>query len=361
MTIASALRWITDEPIAGDQQIPQQAIGPFLPMSERDIEYFNDALSDEIDSSFASSCCCCDSCYDDFAAHWPAVAFREMEFQKQSMGVHWLVENCRLPGVYSPAEISSLRDLVVCTRCGSYISANIWIYEHRFSDAEEVEAEIDELLTIGNETPFLILEHQFARRVLNQIREQAKTMKKLPVGTSLFRARTAKDVISCNQLPSEIDTYGPPPARVVGEGRFNHAGTPMLYLATREEVAVAEIGQPNEDCYIGELEIVTPLSVLDLVEMEEDMPGFEIMKPLASSALLAAPNTGEGWLKRQYVFSRFVGDCARSAGFESIRYGSTKKSDGTNYVLLNPTSNMNELAVLKCHGTMKAASVPTHK
>ncbi|WP_366932168.1 RES domain-containing protein [Mesorhizobium sp.] len=70
-----------------------------------------------------------------------------------------------------------------------------------------------------------------------------------------------------------------------------------------------------------------------LASVDEDAPGFELTAPLAASALLAAPRNREGCHKRQYVFSRFVADCARAAGYEAIRYASTKNVDGTNVVI----------------------------
>jgi len=252
------------------------------------------------------------------------------------MGVFYAIENTRLPGVWSPAEISTLRHFVRCERCSEYVAGNIWIYEHNFSDVAAIESQINELLTIGDETPFLLLEHEFARRVLAHIRSAVKQAGTLAAGTSLFRARAAVSISSSGQDTGDLQAYAPPPTRLVVEGRFNHAGTPMLYLASSREVASAEIGAPGEPCLIAELVTSRPLVVLDLVEIDEDDPGHELMAPLASSALLAAPRSGEGWLKKQYVFSRFVADCARAAGYDAIRYASTKRIDGANIVILVP-------------------------
>lgn len=148
------------------------------------------------------------------------------------------------------------------------------------------------------------------------------------------------------QCPADLVTLAPPPAAYVGEGRFNHAGSPMLYAASSATVAAAELGRPGDLAYVGELRIASELLVLDLVDLEEGPIGFELMKALASSALLLAPSTGEGWLKRQYISSRFVADCARSAGFDAIRYGSTKHVRGSNIVVLEPPDDFSTLATL---------------
>jgi len=339
-------RWITNEAAEHESLRPEHAVGPYLTVTNSEIDGFNDAFSDEIDSDFASSICCCDACFEDFRDHWPDVPFRRMEFQTQSTSVFYAVDNTRLPGTWSPAEISTLRHFVRCERCGEYVTGSIWIYEHTFSDVAAIERQIDELLTIGDETPFLLLEHEFARRVLAHVRSAVGSAGILATGTSLFRARTAASISSSGQDAGDLQAYAPPPTRLVGEGRFNHAGTPVLYLASSPEAAGAEIGAPGEICLIAELVTSCPLVLLDLVDIDEDAPGYELMGPLASSALLAAPLSGEGWRKKQYVFSRFVADCARAAGYGAIRYASTKNIDGTNIVVLAPPLRIEQIVSL---------------
>ncbi|MFK0690081.1 RES family NAD+ phosphorylase [Mesorhizobium sp. IMUNJ 23033] len=346
MVKPSGPRWITSDALPHESVRPDNAIGPFLTVALDEIDVFNDALSDEIDSDFASSICCCDACYSDFRAHWPDVAFRAMEFQTQSMEAFYAVDNSRLPGIWSPTEISTLRHFVRCGRCMEFATGNIWIYEHHFSDAEEIEREIDELLTIGDVTPFLLLEHDFARRVLVHIRNAVTIATRLPAGLPVYRARVSSSISALGQATDVLMTYAPPPARYVGEGRFNHAGAPMLYLANTPEVAAAEIGMPGEPCHIAELTTCQELVLLDLVDIDEDTPGYELMGSLASSALVAAPRSGEGWQKKQYVFSRFVADCARSAGYDAIRYASTKNEEGTNIVVLVPPLEIDRLVSL---------------
>ncbi|TGP85633.1 MULTISPECIES: RES family NAD+ phosphorylase [unclassified Mesorhizobium] len=330
-------RWVTTSAPADESIRPDGVIGPFLTVTLDEIDVFNDAFSDEIDSDFASSICCCDACYADFRAHWPDVAFREMEFQTQSMEVFYAVDHSRLPGIWSPAEISTLRHFVQCGRCMEFATHNIWIYEHTFSDAEKIEVEIDQLLTIGDQTPFLLLEHEFARRVLAHIRSAVIAPDTLPAGQSLYRARVSSSIAILGQATDALVAYAPPPARYVQEGRFNHAGTPMLYLASTPEVAAAEIGMPGEQCHIAELRTLRELTLLDLANLDEEASGYALMRALASSALVAAPRIGEGWQKKQYVFSRFVADCARSAGYDAIRYASTKNIEGKNIVILAPS------------------------
>lgn len=340
-------RRITQGPSIGELGLfPAGEIGPFLPVTDTDVEIFNDILCEEIDSAFASTICCCDYCYEDFKRHWPEVAFRERDFQTNSIEAWLFLENSRMIDVYSPAEMSILRHFVQCVRCGSFDSYNLWLYEHLFSDAPEIEAAIDELLILGSSTPFLMLKHPFAMRVFDQIRSLATGARPRSLDIPVYRARLAASVVRLGQNPTELNTYAPPPAIYVEEGRFNHAGSPMLYVASSPAVAAAELGRPGDLCHVAKLSIVTELRLLDLVDIEEGAEGFELMKALASSALLLAPLRGSGWMKPQYVFSRFVADCARAAGFDAIRYASTKLVVGSNIVILNPPTDFSALATM---------------
>lgn len=342
------IRDLTSGTDPNDAVWPQNLFGPFIPVSENNIFVFNDIVGDEIDSDFASSICCCNFCYTDFRKRWPNTTFRISEFQEQSFDTEYLLENSRAPSCYSDAEMSSLRHFVQCPRCYSYAN-RVWIYEHRFSDVPEIEEAIDELVAIGKRTPFLLLEHEFARRVLKQIRRMAKSQDKAPLSASLFRARTDADIEKCGQSPTNLETFGPAPAEFVSEGRFNHAGAPLLYVASSPELAASEIGCPGEPCTAGELTISVEMRVLDLVDLEEGDEGDNLMLALSNSALISAPRTGRGWMKSEYVFSRFVADCARDAGFDAVRYGSTKLASGVNFVLLDPTASFETIATLISH------------
>jgi RES domain len=348
----SAIRYMTSDCDYADGVFPDDEMGPFLPISEAEVETFNDVLSDEVDSDYASSICCCDFCYDDFKGHWPDVAFRQMDFQQQSMEAAWYLDHSRMATLYTPAEMSTLRHFVRCPRCFNTASCNLWIYEHRFSDSEDIERNIDHLLTLGRTTPFLLLEHPFAQDVLNEIRRRALNMKSAALPDAVYRARIARQVLEATQLPDAIETYGAPPAPKVVEGRFNHAGTPMLYLASSDDTAAAELGTPGTECFVGALRLIREVKVLDLLNIEEGEDGWDLLQALAQSALLSAPHSGEGWVRREYIFSRFVADCARSAGFDAIRYGSTKHPGGSNLVIIDPAENLRSIASLESWSAM---------
>jgi hypothetical protein len=263
------------------------------------------------------------------------------------MEVDWYLENSRMASLYTRAEMSTLRHFVRCPRCFNTGSYNLWIYEHRFSDSEDIERNIDHLLTVGQITPFLLLEDPFAQEVLKEIRRKALSVNFVVFSDTVYRARIAKQVLDAAQAPNVLETYRAPPAAKVAEGRFNHAGMPMLYLASSAETAAAELGTPGTECFVGALWLTQKVKVLDLLNIEEGEDGWELLQALAQSALLSAPHSGEGWVRREYIFSRFVADCARAAGFDAIRYGSTKRRDGGNWVILDPAEDIKSIASLQ--------------
>lgn len=327
--------------------VPEHDIGPFLPVASDDLGVFNEIVGDEIDSDFSSSIGCCDTCYDDFRERWPGITFRSIEFQTQAMEIDWLVDNLRLVGLYSPAELSTLRHFVQCPRCGTYIRWHVWIYEHRFTGVAELESEVVELIALGERTPFLLLEHPLARRVLETVRSHISGTPSVMLDATLYRAREEASVLKHRQDPAALGTFGAPPPQFVVEGRFNHAGSPMLYAASDAVTASAEVAGEGDICLVAAVRAIKPLRILDLVDIDEERASFEILAAISNSALMAAPRTTPGWMRSQYVFSRFVADCALSAGYDAIRYGSTKAPEGANYVFLDGSGHFEQQFVLE--------------
>jgi hypothetical protein len=326
--------------------LPEGVTGPFVPVTEWELDMLNSLLSDEFDSAFTSSIRCCDGCFDDFSARWPGTALRNMEFQKGAMMVDLAVSQSRLLGPYSPAEISTLKHFVRCPRCLDYVRGWIWIHEHAAADA--LESEIEGLGALARTTPFLILDDPFARRVLEEIRTRGAATPAAPLPRPLYRARALAQIGLGPAHRVPIGAFGAPPAELVAEGRFNHAGLPMLYLADSVATTIAEVGMTGDEYYVAALEVTGDYKMLDLVVAEPDEPEWELLGAIAASALVAAPRRGTGWVRKEYIFTRFVADCAIDAGFDCIRYGSTKSDVGLNYVLLRPPADIATVAALAC-------------
>lgn len=337
------MRKIVDEP-EDPLVLPHGIMGPFTPLTASEIDWFNSLLADEIDSAFSSSIRCCDRCFDDFKDRWPGTTFRSLDFQRGRIPIDLVVTQSRLPSVYTPAEISTLQHFIRCPRCGEYARDGIWVHEHTAADG--FETEIERVGRLARRTPFLILEDPFAHRVLTEIRRLGATVAPHPLPHPLYRARAKGDIGSGVAKRVSLKEFGAPPEEVVGEGRFNHAGLPMLYLADSTATTVAEIGAPGQEFYVAELDIAGGYRILDLIIEDPDNPEWGLLGAIAASALVAAPRTGKGWVRKEYIFTRFVADCAIAAGFDGIRYGSTKLNTGLNYVLLAPPKDVSTIAAL---------------
>lgn len=324
--------------------LPNGIMGPFRPVTAYEIEQFNDMLADEIDSAHSSSIRCCGRCVDDFSARWPGTTFRNMDFQRGAIPVDLAVNQSRLPAFYTPIEICTFLHFVKCPRCGEFVQDWIWIHEH--SAADRLDQEIERVRNVVQRTPFLVLEDPFAQRVLAEIKRLGAKVAGEPLRGPLYRARDKAQIGPgpANLVP--IREFGVPPAEKVTEGRFNHAWLPMLYLADSVATSIAEIGMQGREFYVATLDIIGDYKILDLIVEDPDDPEQELLGVIAASALVAMPRAGTGWIKKEYIFTRFVADCAIAAGFDVIRYGSTKHNIGCNYVLLTPPKEISTISTL---------------
>jgi hypothetical protein len=137
-----------------------------------------------------------------------------------------------------------------------------------------------------------------------------------------------------------LSDFNFPPKEVVKEGRYNHAGIPVLYLASDAKTCYYEMREIP--CTIVELEIHKRLKILDFVEFDESTDDrTDTLKALVYSALISSKQDDEGWHKPKYIFSRFVADCAKYVGFDGIKYPSTRElRDNYNLVILNSSLSL---------------------
>jgi RES domain-containing protein len=127
------------------------------------------------------------------------------------------------------------------------------------------------------------------------------------------------------------------------EGRYNHAGRPVLYLSSSAAIAYAEIGKPRDGCVVAELKLTDHQRVLDLASRQ--LPS-DLLQAATASALMSAPAVRDGWEKPEYTFSRFVADCAVAAGFTALKYPSVADADGFNIVVFAPYEHASGSIVL---------------
>lgn len=305
--------------------------------------WFPDVFFDSLESWFSADIACCDHCHDDFIAKWPhAYEANNAEFQRSLIPLDCFYSGSKLADAYTEDEFNTFIEDIRCQRCGNQVIANIWAYNLPFDVEDDFESNIEELAEIAHSTPFLMLRHEFAIQVLSTIDELSRKLESTIFAKPLCRARKG------NGYKNLVD-FDAPPRTSVGEGRYNHAGGPVIYLASDEETCTEEMRR--HCCTIAELKLEVPLKVLDLNTPGISHPEFEDqLSSLSYSALISVQQSESGWSKPEYVFSRFVADCARSAGIQAIKYPSTRilKEGNYNLVIIDSSiSLVNHAKLLK--------------
>ncbi|QZA76380.1 RES family NAD+ phosphorylase [Deefgea tanakiae] len=308
-----------------------------MPEVEYEDKYwFEELFYRDVESWMSADIACCDHCYDDFLASWPlAYGAEDAKFQCNSIDMDSFYSGSRLQDCYTKDEFDYFIKKIECPRCGSPLKYNIWCYELPFMVDPEFEQHAVELDRVRKETPFLLLTNPFAQKVHTAICELGSTYTPEIVLAPLFRARAIDPKVKTEWLATE---FSYPPKEYVGEGRYNHAGLPALYLASDAQTCFYELR--NVDCMIAKLTITQPLKILDLTrEYGRDEEEHEsLFSTLAYSAFMSARQDETGWHKPMYVFTRFVRDCALQAGFDAIKYHSTRSNSSFNIVLLSDNS-----------------------
>lgn len=307
-------------------------------MEERQ-DIFEEYFHRDLEHYFNSRISCCEHCYDAFCREWPGTAARDENFRTSGIEISYFLEQSRIQDDFYPEEIAFFAKSLTCPNCEAVLDGVFYIFEHQFLIDEFNLSSIAEL---ARTAPFLLLSHPFASRVFDVIKRRIETSETLPAKSKWYRGRMARDL---PPTPTLAD-FGPPPASKVTEGRYNHAGHAMLYLADSPHTVKGEM-RASEGVAIAEIELSIECKVLNL-SINDDAAGDddEVIQCLARSALSAAPRISDGWDRPEYVFTRFVADCARHTGFGAIRYGSVQDHEGANVVLLAPPSNMAEIARL---------------
>jgi len=303
---------------------------------------FEDLFFDEVDSWFTADVACCGICSEDFCRRWPLIAERDEDFRTSCIELGLFYEGSRLRDAYTREQFDEYVKAICCPACGESLAVGGMIFAYNFPlhIPHEFRELFDEVGELAAATPFLVLEHRFAQSVLMEIRAAAVKCDPLePSPKTWYRGRIAKD------LPSrDAGQFGSPEPGKTKEGRYNHAGKPVLYLGSDPLTCKLELGSPAGGIVVAEFEFTKPIRVLDL--SRADLQG-NVLPSLVYSALLSSPEKGSGWDQPQYAFSRFVADCAVAAGFDAILYPSIRAPRGDNLVVLRRQLVSSHLCFIK--------------
>jgi len=183
-------------------------------------------------------------------------------------------------------------------------------------------------------SPMLGFQHKFGRKLYREIK--ANNLPHTQVVGEYFRARK----VQSSEVYTSTKMYNAPNGKTM-EGRFNHAGQSYLYLASEKEVALREVASDKDSMLVWcqQFELIKKVkNILDLsFEWSE-------MSALTSSLLLSlkmyeAIDKSDGnidYWRPDYFLTRYIMDCAKSEGYNGIKYNSTKAYTGHNIVLFYP-------------------------
>lgn len=307
--------------------------------TQEDIDMFQELFFHEVESWFTADIVCCDECCDEFLSLWPhADLADDAAFQRSSIDLDSFYSGSMLQDVYTKDQFNELVKHIHCPRCWAQLKGNIWPYTFPFVVASDTEKAIQEIGSLAEQTPFLLLTHEFSKKVYETVCALGSTLQPMSLSQSLYRARLKDPTVT--ESPYYFDM---PPRDIVQEGRYNHTGSPVLYLSSDPDTCYEEKGR--QACIIAEIQINKPLKILDLIDPFNAHRQFgDILASLVYSALMSAKAPDKGWHKPQYVFSRFVSDCARGAGIQAIKYPSTRiTKTNFNLVIVNA-----EFSLKKC-------------
>ena len=252
---------------------------------EHKADVFEELFMHEVESWFTADIACCDNCHDDFVAEWPyAYSADGAKFQCNSIDLRAFYSGSRLSDSYSEEEFQKLLPFYQMSQLRGISSlCNIWPYNLPFTPPDDYDIILAELAHRASETPFLLLDYPFCTKVRNAIADVSAKCVPSVSNDFLFRGRS----LSLLRTQGLVD-FDFPPAEFVKEGRYNHAGDSVLYLASSEEVCKVEM-RNAANLHIEKFRFPVPLKILDLMNPHEDADEHaDILSFIVFSTLLNA-------------------------------------------------------------------------
>ncbi len=286
-----------------------------------------DAILEDLDSRDLPSIACCDACYDEFTSTWPLARLGIYGVEQTSMGFDIFYQSAgRVQGVVSKTEFERLMEYVACPRCFRPIGPNLYAFEFPFDGERQLESSLSRLSALARRTPFFVLAYPLAVQVRREISELSSRLLPRTLPGNWYRGRLKSIEEACS------GDFGPPPKSITQEGRYNHAGRPVVYLADAPATCWEECRRPSGPFSIARFAFKHPLRILDLCEPDGLDQGLAAM---LFSSLMSAPSENNGWDRPEYTITRFVADCARFESVDGILYPSTRFGNGSNLVVLD--------------------------
>ncbi len=252
-----------------------------------------------------------------------------------------LLDDCKIPEKSWDKIITHLY-CPHCSHSGFGLGLNVGL-KTKFDI--EVDKHMDEVYAVyGGEVkdfedhlekfPLLAYQHSFGRKLFNELK-----VKKLPVieiEGNLFRARRVEGA----EILETEKMFNPPTGKPK-EGRFNHAGQSHLYLASDKNSAIKKFFWDNISALVWWQEFTVEEKILNVLDLSFD---WSALSPSTSTLLLSlkvynslgrSDRNKDNW-RPDYYLTRFIMDCAKSLGYNGIKYNSSKSYLNFDLVLFYP-------------------------
>ncbi|MFH0984133.1 MAG: RES family NAD+ phosphorylase [Candidatus Omnitrophota bacterium] len=174
--------------------------------------------------------------------------------------------------------------------------------------------------------PYLGCAHKMGRKIYNALRQFPKVGISNEIWWRARKPEGAKKFLTKDMLP---------PKQPEAEGRFNHYGQRVFYLAESKDAALIETLEKGENIAWIQRFVITEidniLNLTMLASRQDELEGLPWFINVKLRSLV--PGSRAIW-RPEYFIPRFIADCARSMGFNGILFDSPRHK-GKNLVLLN--------------------------
>ena len=171
-----------------------------------------------------------------------------MEFQTNRIPLDDLYSGSLFPELFTRKEFTDNIGRIPYPRCGRPLGRYIWPYNLPMQVPPDFETNSEQITDLAKRSPFLLLTHPFAKRVLDEIQGLGSSVSASLVDGYLYRARPKDKVPSFSK-----EWFGPPDPAHTKEGRYNHAGKPVLYVGSDRRTCFLETGSPRAACLLPKL------------------------------------------------------------------------------------------------------------
>lgn len=289
------------------------------------------------------------------AAAWATIVQREVgycfEDQPRDRDFYWclgqrteirdLLESLAVPEHLRERVARRIR----CPYCGNRgfdLDDEVGVYEawERESQRRAAEwskrwkPELDAFAKYLSSYPYLGMDHPMGRRIAAAIDELATQTLDDELWWRARQPSGARDFDPSDMLP-------PPPRLARAEGRYNHFGQAVFYLASSPEGATREVLETRKRdvlAWVQPFRVKNLSSILDLTESDPtELDTRSVLAAGLVSSLRSLRPRGDSPWKPQYFVPRFVADCARRRGVAGIVFSSSRHFD-RNLVVFQPRS-----------------------